>query len=197
MAPMGAQRGRLPRAGSRAGPRVVGAAVVVTVLGTGREVLAQNARFVPIGGRTATMGGAGTAAGNDSAMPYLNPAGLAGIPQDIFALSATVYGHTRRSFDGVFYPNGTEPGLGPVVVEKEEFSTSGVFELPSSVMYLENLSPADAVVAHRVAIALLIPEATRFDLIGAFEASYPEMAGFASESLSITTRSTTYYLGPS
>src|SRR5690349_13363867 len=72
---------------------------------------AQNFRESPIGGRTATMGGAATAAGNDSAMPYLNPAGLAGVPGDIFAVSATVYSYTHRSFKNFFLPQGPTPGL--------------------------------------------------------------------------------------
>src|SRR5688572_30586020 len=95
---------------------------------------AQNYREMPIGGRTATMGGAATAAGNDSAMPYLNPAGLAGVPGDIFAVSATVYSYTRRSVQNLFYPSGTHPSFG-FELERERFATSSVGELPSSVMY--------------------------------------------------------------
>src|SRR5688572_32671872 len=100
------------------------------------RVAAQNLRSVPIGGRTATMGGAATAAGNDSAMPYLNPAGLGGVPGDVFALSATVYGYTHRSFDGFFVPQSPDPNgpLGELVVERQSFSTHSVGELPSSIM---------------------------------------------------------------
>ena len=66
--------------------RVVRALAALSVFASASGAWAQNYREMPIGGRTATMGGAGTAAGNDSAMPYLNPAGLAGVPGDIFAV---------------------------------------------------------------------------------------------------------------
>ena len=51
----------------------------------------ENLRDVPLGGRTAAMGGAGVAAGADSATPFLNPAGVAGTPHDIISVSASVY----------------------------------------------------------------------------------------------------------
>ena len=68
---------------------------------------AQNHNGVPLGGRTAMMGGAGVAAGNDSAMPYLNPAGLAGVPGDILGVSATVYGWGETRYDKAFLPGST------------------------------------------------------------------------------------------
>lgn len=46
---------------------------------------------IPTGSRTAAMGGAGTAGGSDSAMPTLNPAGLAAIPGSVVSLSASLY----------------------------------------------------------------------------------------------------------
>lgn len=46
---------------------------------------------VSIGARTGAMGGAAIAGGSDSAMPTLNPAGLARVPGSLISLSASVY----------------------------------------------------------------------------------------------------------
>src|SRR5690606_12483041 len=110
------------------------------VIGAGLMALPTNAsaqQHVPLGGRTATMGGAGVAAGNDSALPYLNPAGLAGVPNDIFGISASLFAYQRRSLDAVFYPNGFPYSFGPVRVEHEEIASTRTFELPGSVMYFK------------------------------------------------------------
>jgi hypothetical protein len=64
--------------------------ILVTEIG---ELYSQN---LPLGGRTASMGGAGMAFGRDSAMPYLNPAGLARIPHHTFSLSANLYTQEAR-----------------------------------------------------------------------------------------------------
>jgi hypothetical protein len=156
----------------------------------------QNAREVPIGGRTATMGGAGTAAGNDSAMPYLNPAGIAGVPGDIFAISATIYSYTHRSYEDYFYPNGTPPMFG-FELENESFSTASIFELPSSVMYMNHLSPADATLKHFVGVSLIIPSARHVELVASASGNLENIAGESVETSSLNMASTTYYIGPS
>lgn len=58
------------------------------------------------------MGGATTAAGNDSSMPYLNPAGLTGLPADVLAVSASVQAFSARSFRGpVLTLNASRPAV--------------------------------------------------------------------------------------
>lgn len=160
------------------------------------SAFAQNHRELAIGGRTATMGGAATAAGNDSAMPYLNPAGLAGVPGDIFAVSATVYSHTYRSFRDYFYPNGTQPLLG-YQKDSETFSTSSVSELPSSVMYFNQPSDPNAKIQHRVGISLVIPSARRVDLVASVRGRLANVSGTALETSSLNALQTRYYVGPS
>src|SRR5215510_11457832 len=73
---------------------------------------AQNLRDVPLGGRTATMGGAGVAAGHDHAMPFLNPAGIAGTPTDVLSISATVYGYAAAPVPDYYVPNRFDPSYG-------------------------------------------------------------------------------------
>jgi hypothetical protein len=157
---------------------------------------AQNFREVPIGGRTATMGGAGTAAGNDSAMPYLNPAGMAGLPGGVFAVSASVYGTTQRAITDFYAPTGFNPSLGPVVVQKNTVSSSSVTELPSSVMYFKYLSPADAPWKQVLGMALIIPDSPKLEIQGSFRASFPKEPLDLALDDTLTRTSTTYYVGP-
>ena len=100
---------------------------------------------VPIGGRTATMGGAGVAAGNDSAMPYLNPAGLAGVPGSIFGVSATVYAYQRLDVERYFFPAPMDAslGYGEISVGRDTVASSTFMDLPSSVMYFEKRRSAE------------------------------------------------------
>lgn len=156
---------------------------------------AQNYREMPIGGRTATMGGAGTAAGNDSAMPYLNPAGLAGVPGDIFAVSATVYSLTHRSFKKFFFPNGTPPALG-FAADNEDFSTDSVGELPSSVMYFRHLNPTTDPVHHHLGVSLVIPSARNIDLVASVSGRLTAGAGTFVRATSLQLQSRAYYVGP-
>ncbi|MCW5792044.1 MAG: hypothetical protein KIT72_16630 [Polyangiaceae bacterium] len=142
------------------------------------------------------MGGAGTAAGNDSAMPYLNPAGLAGVPGDVFAVSATVYSVTLRSFDDFFYPNGAHPFLG-YRREGESFASTSVGELPSSVMYFSQPSDPDDTIQHRIGFSLIVPTARRFAVVGSVSGSLTNVAGRALETESINAHHTRYYVGPS
>ena len=157
---------------------------------------AQNYRELPLGGRTATMGGAATAAGNDSAMPYLNPAGVAGIPGDIFAISATAYSYTRRSFKNYFYPNGTDPTWG-YKLEHENFSTTSIFELPSSVMYMNHLSGKDAPIKHFVGFSLVIPSVRRLSIVASASGRLENLSGEAVQTSALTVDSTSYNFGPS
>lgn len=158
---------------------------------------AQNHRELPIGGRTATMGGAGTAAGNDSAMPYLNPAGLAGVPEDIFAVSAAVYAYTHRSYENLLFPRGL-PSNYAIVPGTEDFSTSSVAELPSSVMYFRHLNAADAPVRHKVGISLVIPGARDVSLVASSSGRVRGVGvGNLLAAASTTIQQRRYYLGPS
>lgn len=144
------------------------------------------------------MGGAGTAAGNDSAMPYLNPAGLAGVPGDIFGISASLYGYTHRSFKGFFFPNGTDPALGRVEIESEDFTSRSVTDMPSSVMYFERLgSDVDAQQHHHLGVALVVPSSRRIELLAANASRLPDFDGRLESTSALSYHSTDYWLGPS
>jgi hypothetical protein len=157
---------------------------------------AQNYREVPIGGRTATMGGAGTAAGNDSAMPLLNPAGMAGVPGGVFAVSASVYAFTQRSIPAYFAPTGFPPALGPYILQTDHVSSQSVANLPSSVMYFKNVSPPEAAWHQVLGLALIIPQTPTVQIQASLRASFPQGPATIAEDDTVTTTSTTYYFGP-
>lgn len=158
--------------------------------------LAQNPREVLIGGRTATMGGAGTAAGNDSAMPFLNPAGLAALPGDVLAVSASLYAYTSRSYDsGYFSPRGFSPAFGAVDIKDETVNSSDLVEMPSSVMYVRHIGSGD--LHHVLGLSLIIPQATRSTVQATFEADAPGIGGTIRQTRAYSRSHTRYYVGPS
>jgi hypothetical protein len=160
-----------------------------------RSALAQNPRSVPLGGRTATMGGAGVAEGNDSAMPYLNPAGTAGLPGDVFAVSAAVYAYTTQSISRYFHPNGFNTNYGTNPQLQESFSASQSWELPSSVMYFHDFGQIGET-RHLLGMSLVTPMATRLQSIGSYNALFTENTTTANESRAYTTDVTQYHFGP-
>lgn len=151
------------------------------------------AQVVPLGGRTATMGGAAIASGNDSAMPFINPAGLAGLPKDVFALSANVYGLARRSVNDFIVPTYSARARESI---EDSFLSRDVFQLPSSVMYLTHLSSAESDVRSSVAVSLIIPTAERSTFIARQSLSTPSIRGGSAESITEHVESTDYYVGP-
>ncbi|MBN2715794.1 MAG: hypothetical protein JXX14_08060, partial [Deltaproteobacteria bacterium] len=64
---------------------------------------------LPLGGKTASMGGAGTAAGKDSAMPLINPAGFSQVPHHTLSLSASLYRFEQITVDDFFYHGYLDP----------------------------------------------------------------------------------------
>jgi hypothetical protein len=129
-------------------------------------------------------------------MPYLNPAGMAGLPGGVFAVSASVYGTTQRSIDGFYAPNGFNPALGPVTVQKSSVSSSSITDLPSSVMYFKNLSPMDAPWHHVLGMSLIIPDAPKLEIQGSFRGHFPSAPLDLALDDTLTRTSTTYYVGP-
>jgi hypothetical protein len=183
-------------------PRLVAATgllVGLALAGMPRSARAQNYNSVPLGGRTATMGGAATAAGNDSAMPYLNPSGLAGVPGDIFGVSATLYGYAATNYGKIFFPGSTPEEFGPLVVDDQRATGRSLIDLPSSVMYFKHLSKPEDPVQHRLGMALIIPAAARQELIARARAHFPITAVGPLEvrdSFTMATSNTVYLLGP-
>ncbi len=157
---------------------------------------AQGMRNVPLGGRTATMGGAGTAVGNDSAMPYVNPAGMAGIPADVFAVSANLYGYTRRQVPKLSFPNGHQDALGRYRVTEEKLEASGVTDMPSSIMYFQHVGEPGDDMHHVFGMSLIIPNDVTVQMVGSTTLTFENLNATATENVSVMRRTTDYYVGP-
>lgn len=142
------------------------------------------------------MGGAGTAAGNDSAMPYLNPSGMAGVPNDIFAVSATIYAYSWRNVDRFFAPNGFPEVRGAWSMDRQELSTSTFFELPSSVMYFRKLTPEGSKSRVLLGGSLVIPSTERTELVGGFDVRFPTVGASQKDAVAVSRQRTDYYAGP-
>ncbi len=143
------------------------------------------------------MGGAGTAAGNDSAMPYLNPAGLAGLPSDVLAVSASIYGYRKLSIDKTLAPRGFGSTFGPVQKDSSDFSSSSSFELPSSVMYVKSVSSPSANVRSIIAGSLVIPAMNGTEFVASRSAFFPSTQTDFSLTQSVIERTMDLYVGPS
>lgn len=165
------------------------------LLATSTVANAQNYRSVPLGGRTATMGGAGVAAGIDSAMPYLNPAGVAGLPGDVLAVSGSLISYERRSVESPLTPRGFAGVFRPVS-ESEEVRSDAVLDLPSTVFYGKHLSPAGADAHHFIALALVTPFINRLNLEASGEYDLQGVETTARLNLSLRQEVRDIYLGP-
>jgi hypothetical protein len=153
-------------------------------------------REVPIGGRTATMGGAGTAAGNDSAMPYLNPAGAAGLPNDIFAVSASIYAYQNLQIDDFFFPEGFPDAYGPADVQTKDISAGSIIEAPTSVMYFKRLSPPNSEYQMLAGVSLVIPSLEQTEIVANQRTRFETIDGTLVSSGSVARSRTDYYVGP-
>ena len=98
-----------------------------------------NYRPVLLGGRTAAMGGTGVAFGTDSAMPVLNPAGLAAIDKHNISLSASLY--SLSAVDVKDYYSGSDEPIDPLFANQiteepdQQYRTQYFDAFPSSFVY--------------------------------------------------------------
>lgn len=159
------------------------------------------AERIPLGGRTATMGGAAVAAGSDSAMPYLNPAGLASVPGGVFGISATLYSYRVLTISDYFLPSGwnseDELTYGRLKVQRDSMASSTYVEMPSSLMYFGPMGDLGRHGNYKLGLALVTPEVERRELVGTFSGNLPDVNGSYERSTGLSYRRTDYYAGPS
>jgi hypothetical protein len=117
------------------------------------------------------MGGAGVAAGADSAMPYLNPAGVGGTPYDLFSLSASAYAYSRASVRRFFRSGGFDPALGGVSVQEERFEIDQFVIIPASAGYFIRFGAPDAPLQHVVALSAIATAYNDYRIDGTFRAT--------------------------
>jgi hypothetical protein len=141
--------------------------VALTLTGVG-PAWADGYENVPIGSRTAAMGGVGLAGGFDSAMPTLNPAGLARLPGSVLSVSASVY---RLSH--VWVPAFTADGptiaspWGDLAVSQPGIDSSEISSFPSSIAYMLHFGSE----AHPMVVAgsLTVPRSVQRHFVRSYE----------------------------
>jgi|GEM_PF-2575712 len=108
------------------------------------SAIADGYENVPAGSRTAAMGGAGIAAGWDSAMPLLNPAGLALIPNSVASLSASLYQTSLVSIEKYVADGSTIPSRwGDLRVSEPGVESVEFGSFPSGLAYFYHLGSSD------------------------------------------------------
>jgi hypothetical protein len=129
-------------------------------------------------------------------MPYVNPAGMAGIPADVFAVSANLYGYSRRQVPKLSYPNGHQEILGRYRVTEEKLEASGVTDMPSSIMYFQHVGEPGDDMHHVFGMSLIIPNAVTVEMVGSTTLTFDNLNATATENVSVMRRTTDYYVGP-
>lgn len=152
----------------------------------------------PLGGRTATMGGAAMAFGQDSAMALLNPAGLAQVTDATVSLSASAYGlhavHVERFQSADTAPEIAEdPNLiGPVDTFRSQvfdaFPTSFVYSWPWG-------RPAGEPRHYVLSLSALVPRRDLVQYVGDYSLSYAGIRFWDTWAIDVDVAA--YHVGPS
>jgi hypothetical protein len=173
-------------------------AALAGALATWTQTALGQAWSVPMGGRTATMGGAGVAEGHDIAMPLLNPAGIAAVDTQIFGLSSSLYSYKTFNVPNFLAPNGFNGAFGQVAVNSETFDSSGFSTVPSAAGFFRHLGPekVDQPGHLVVGLAVLSPVDTDDTANARLHATFESQNGFVDENVALTERQLDIYAGP-
>jgi hypothetical protein len=160
---------------------------------TPRAAEAGNWTPLGMGGRTGTMGGAGVAAGDDGAMPFLNPAGLSRVHKDVLSLAVSAYAY-RSVTQTDAYVDPEDPTLSEVGIRgKNGARGSSIEAVPASLVYMHHLGAGAW--RHTLALSVLVPYSERRGLSGD--------VGFGVANFNVQlvnsyfAREQHYFLGPS
>ena len=153
---------------------------------------------LPLGGRTAGMGGAGIAFGSDSAMPYINPAGITRVPGNVLSLSLNVYNQARYRISDFYIPGSVDTStseLGSDYNYEQEYLVSSEFSgFPGSLCYFIQLGSG---VAH---FSVIVPHYERKAFEGGLRLSFTDTSFGGSAEFrirdSVIFQRTEYYIGP-
>lgn len=171
-------------------------------LASERDVRAEGFENIPTGSRTAAMGGTGVARGSDSAMPLLNPAGIALIPASTLSLSASLYQASFIDIPHFIADEGPVRGAyGNVTPSARGVSSSQFSSFPSGIAYFLRLSDQAVLAA-----SLSVPFHSRRELVtevsfqGGRLSNLPvksrtSLAAFQEETSYLTALSGAYALG--
>jgi hypothetical protein len=132
------------------------------------------AQTLPLGGRTASMGGAGVAQGRDGAMPYVNPAGFARVPHTTISLSASLYRYERFEVAPYFFHGNLPPTLRLAVTPdraRDRLTSARFSSFPGAAAVLWHLGPEDQPEAsqHVLSASILVSQNVNLATEGAYD----------------------------
>jgi hypothetical protein len=160
------------------------------------------AQSLPLGGRTASMGRAGTASGRDAAMPYINPAGYALVPHDTISLSANLYRQEQITVSDYFFGGKLDPALGSLLgtpsdsgnkLQSDRFTG---FPGAASVIWHFG-APADSEAIHHVlSVSIVVPQNRKRSFEGMFALRFGDGTTNMRVNYYDTNECTDYVFGP-
>jgi hypothetical protein len=161
------------------------------LLAMSSSAMAQNVAPLPMGGRTGGMGGVGVANGNDAAMGYVNPAGLALIHRDTLSTSLSAYSLRAVRVDNFYADPAVFSGSGNTV-GRNRVQQSLVSTIPTSLVYLVHFGTQ----RHQVlSLSILSPDAQRSEYAG--NAQIDSFGTTTNVRTTFVSRFDSYYFGPS
>ena len=170
------------RAGSHAAPLVV-----TLLLLAAPHAHAGNRSTYLLGGRSAAMGGAWTAFGDDGSAAWYNPAALSLIDRHSFDLAASAYG-----FEIIKVPNMVQTTL-QQNTKRSDFSSSALAIVPTSLDVVYRITAPKADIRHVLAFSVLVP--IQRNISQTFE--FSDDAAFYKQKFRIDDQETRYFVGPS
>lgn len=128
--------------------------------GSPSDARADGFENVAAGARTAAMGGAAIAGGSDSAMPTLNPAGLALIPGSVLSVSASLY-HLGLVMIPTFVADTHQISSqwGALDLSQKGIRSLAFSSFPSSIAYFWHLGSTET--PHVLAASLTVPRSLK------------------------------------
>lgn len=162
------------------------------------------AQPLPLGSRTAAMGGAATAAGRDGAMPYLNPAGFARVKSTTLSLSASLYRYRRAEISPFFFHGEVDPVFGELIAlspEEDNRMVSerfGAFPGAASALWHFGGEPETPGLHHVLALSVIVlrddDDTFEGDFVAVLDLGLGETAFRSQESF--VSQLTDYVFGP-
>ncbi|MCK6546239.1 hypothetical protein L6R52_10350 [Myxococcota bacterium] len=144
---------------------IVGALVMLTVRPA--ELWAGGVAPLPMGPRTGAMGGTGVAQGDDSAMGFLNPAGLARSDRDTLSISLSAYA-LQATRIRAFFADPSADLLAGFDVQGNELRQQSFVAIPTALAYVFHVG--DPETPQVLAFSLLTPRGVDVNLDGSMTA---------------------------
>jgi len=158
------------------------------------------AERLPLGGRSASMGGAAAASGRDAAMSFINPAGFGRVPHLTLSLSASLYQYERIHVSDFFLPRALDPTLsslgGAPAVHGNDIDSSQFSAFPGAAALLWHFGGKEPGTAHQVlSLSAIVVRNRQRAYGGDFSLAFPGDTTLG-QSFTSTLFATDYRVGP-